>query len=63
MDIILASTAMGIAAMMTGSGTGPRATRELSTILAISTVPFLRVQGCVDSHDLDRLAIDAAGVG
>ena len=40
MDIMPASTAMGMAAMMTGSGTGPRATRVFSTSFAISTEPF-----------------------
>lgn len=39
MDIILASTAMGMAAWMTFSGTGPRATSAFSTISAIFTEP------------------------
>jgi len=41
MDIMPFSTAMGMAAMITGSGTGPRATRVFSlTTRAISTDPF-----------------------
>ena len=39
-DSIWFSTAIGMAAMMTGSGTGPRETSDSFTILAISTVPF-----------------------
>ena len=40
MDTIPFSTAMGMAAMMTGSGTGPRATRVFFTSRAISVEPF-----------------------
>ncbi len=61
-DIIWFSTAMGMAAMMTGSGTGPRATRELCTILPISTTPFCGIQGGVHADDLHRLAENAAGL-
>ena len=39
-ETISFSTAIGMAAMMTGSGTGPSATSASLTMRAISTVPF-----------------------
>ena len=62
MDIIPFSTAMGMAAMMTGSGTGPRATSESFTMPGHLDGALLRVERRVDADDLDGLAGDAAGL-
>ena len=62
MDIIPFSTAMGIAAMMTGSGTGPEGHEGVLHEPRHLDGALLRVERRVDADDLHRLALDAARV-